>query len=147
MHLKLRSLLATTTLAAVLLAGASITSAQDAAPERPRRDMAGNPEQRINRLKEALQLTEEQVASLKEIMAAEAEAARAAREKLGTDATREQRMESRRAVAAEFTPKIEAVLTEEQRVKWTELRERMQRGGPGGQGGQRPQGGPAAAQP
>ncbi len=147
MQLKLRSLLATTTLAAVLLAGASIASAQDAAPERPRRD---NPEQRVNRLKEALQLTEEQVASLKEIMAAEAEAARAAREKLGTDATREQRMESRRAVAAEFAPKIEAVLTEEQRVKWTELRERMQRGGPGGQGGQggqRPQDGPAAAQP
>lgn len=147
MQLKLRLLASAGALAAAIFATAPLANAQEAsseAPDRPRREYGGNPEQRINRLKEALQLTDAQVASLREIFVAEVEAARAAREKLGADATREQRMASRRELTEQSNAKVEAVLTEEQRVKWAELRERMQRGGPGGQ---RPQGAPAPAQP
>ncbi len=144
MKTKLATLVSACAIAAGLLSAAPALLAQDGPPsgERPRRENAGNPEQRLNRLKEALQLTEEQVASLKEIFMAEAEAMRAAREKLGADATREQRRAARREIQEKMQPKIEAVLTEEQRAKWAEIRERWQQRGPGGPGGERPR--PAA---
>ena len=105
--------------------------AQDAPPQQGRQPMTV--EQRLERMKTSLTLTDDQVAKLKPIL----EEQKAKLDALMADESvpRDQRREKMRAIMDEYTPKIEAVLTPEQKAKFEELRkQRMQRQG-GDQGG------------
>ncbi|MEN9840601.1 MAG: hypothetical protein RL376_401 [Verrucomicrobiota bacterium] len=86
---------------------------------------------RLEKMREHLGLTDEQVAKLKPIFAAEFEEMKAKREELGKDATRDERRAAMEALRDKYQPQIDAVLTAEQKAKVEKMRER----GPGGPGG------------
>ncbi len=130
-------------LAAGLMAGVPAAQAQEEGGQKPAREQRqqgpqGQRGDRVQMLREQLGLTDAQVEQLKPIFAAEREEVAAKRRELGgREADREKVREATRAIHESYIPKIEAVLTEEQREKWAKLRERRagRPGGPGGPGG------------
>jgi protein CpxP len=101
--------------------------------ERPGPGMRGD---RLKQLAEALGLTEEQKTQLKPILAEEAAALKAIWEDKAIE--RDARREKVKAVRDSFAPKIDAILTPEQKAKHEELKKQMRGpGGPGGPGGPR----------
>lgn len=112
-------------------------------PEKKRAELRRERGDRLEKMKEHLGLTDEQVAKLKPVFEAERAEMQAAREKLGEDATRKERMEAARAIHEKYRPQIAAVLTEEQKAKLEKMRDKMRErgpGGPGGPGGEGPDG-------
>jgi Spy/CpxP family protein refolding chaperone len=139
MKTKIHVMLFSTLLAASALLAAPLQAEPAAGEGAPK---AGGPERpgggdRLAQMRERLGLTDEQVAQLKPIFAAEREEMMAKRKELGPDATREERREAAQAIHSKYRPQIAAVLTEEQKAKVAKQRERMAKGagGPGGAGG------------
>ncbi len=101
------------------------------AKERGERRAQPEPGERLQKMREHLGLTDEQVAKLKPIFAAELEEMKAKRKELGQDATREDRRAAMEALREKYQPQVEAVLTGEQKAKVAKMRERRS-GGPEG---------------
>lgn len=122
------------------LLSAMPAQAQDQAPaEKPRQErrQGGPGGMNIERLKEQLSLSDEQVEKLKPILAAQREETAAKRKELGQDADRAKVMEAMKEIRDKYIAQIEAVLTAEQKEKFAKLRERganRRQGGPGGPG-------------
>ena len=123
-------------LAAASLALASPLAAAPSAPgeapageSRPKRPDRGD---RLEHMREHLDLTDEQVAQLKPILEAQREEMKAAMQDLGKDATREERREAMREVHELYRERIAAVLTAEQKAKLGEMRKKAakRKGGP-----------------
>jgi Spy/CpxP family protein refolding chaperone len=146
MKTKLQSMVWSALLAGGLLVAPGVVQAQqeggDQKPSREQREARGEQQQqqrregdnRIEMLRERLALTDAQVEQLKPIFAAERQELMAKRRELGRDADRDAQREAARAIHESYIPKIEAVLTAEQREKWTQLRERRAPRGPGAAG-------------
>lgn len=100
--------------------------------ERPGPGMRGD---RLKQLAETLGLTEEQKTQLKPILAEEAAALKPIRDDKSLD--RAARWEKAKAVHDSFAPKIDAILTPEQKAKHDEMKKMRGPGGPGGPGGPR----------
>lgn len=125
MNSKLPTMMWSGLLAAGLMITMPAARAQDEGGEKPKKERReGVRGQRVEMLRERLGLTDAQVEQLKPILAAEREEMLAKRKELGRDADRETIREAARAVHQSYIPKIEAVLTPEQREKWAEMRER-----------------------
>lgn len=151
MKTKVQTAMWSLALATGLLVAIPAASAQDGDGERKprqerqeRREGAGRPGVNLERLKEQLELSDEQLAKLKPILAAEREEIAAKRRELGRDADRAAMRDAMQAIREKYKPQIDAVLTEEQKAKLEKLRARGPRGpgGPGGPGGPRGEGGP-----
>lgn len=135
-----------TLLAAGLMAAIPAARAQEEGGKKPGKEQREQRQQgaqgqrgdRLQMLRQHLGLTDEQVEQLKPILAAEREELMAKRRELGRDADAETRREAMRKIHESYIPKIEAVLTAEQREKWAKLRE-LRANRPGGPGG--PKGG------
>lgn len=93
-----------------------------------------NPEERVARLKEALALTPDQEAKIRDILKTEAEKAKANREaNKGTPVAPEERRAKMQAARTEVEAAIKAVLTPEQQTKFDAMKkERGPKGGPKG---------------
>lgn len=140
MNTKMKTAMWSLLLVAGLSAALPIARAEEGAGQSQRQERrGGGPGERLEMLRERLGLTDAQVAQLKEILAAEREEIAAKRKELGKDADRAAMREAMQAIREKYRPKIEAVLTPEQREKFAQIREKMQerggQGGPGGQGG------------
>ena len=137
MKTKMKTVIWGLALAGGLLA-AMPAQAQEQGPggEKPRQERrgGGGPGQNIEALKERLGLTDEQVAKLKPILAAQREEIAAKRKELGEDADRAAVMEATKAIREKYKAQIEAILTPEQTEKFAKFAERRP-GGPGGPGG------------
>lgn len=112
-------------------------------PERPERpDRPGQPpegarpdrQDRLARMAEQLQLTEEQKVKVKPIMDGQREQLMALRQ--DQSLTQEQRREKMQAIRKETNDKIVALLTPEQKTKWTEMEARRGERTPGGPRGE-----------
>jgi protein CpxP len=115
-------------------------SAQDK-PQRPegaRPPGAEQGGQRRGNIAEQLNLTAEQKPKVEVIMKEAGEKRRALRE--DTSLTPEQKREKGQAIQQATTAKMKEVLTAEQFAKFEELTKNRRGQGPGGPGGQRPQG-------
>jgi protein CpxP len=141
MNARSKFLYATLSLGAALFFSSPVLHAQSDEGDRPKKERReGAIGERLERLREMLGLSDAQVAQLKEIFAAERAEMRAKAKELGRDADREERREVARAIHQSYVPKIEAVLTPEQREQWAQIRERARErrderaGGPGGPG-------------
>ncbi len=140
MKTQMKTVLWSLALAGGLLAAMPAQAQDQGQGEKPRQERRqGGPGggMNIERLKEALGLTDEQVEKLKPILAAQAEEVAAKRKELGQDADRAAVMEAMKAIREKYTAQIDAVLTAEQKEKFAKLRERganRRPGGPGGQG-------------
>ncbi len=126
---------------ALLLTGLALAPgarAQDEQrPEKPKKEQRQERRgDRLEMLKEELALTDAQVEKLKPIFAAEREEVMAARKELGQDADRAAVREKMQAIREKYKPQIAAILTEEQKAKMEQLRERGPKGpkGPGAGG-------------
>jgi len=103
--------------------------------ERPeRREGVRRPDGNFERLKEQLDLSDEQLAKLKPILTAEREEIMAKRRELGREAGREAMREATQAIREKYKAQIDEVLNDEQKAKLKQLRARAPRG-PGGPGG------------
>ncbi len=131
-------------LSALLAAGAVLTTSVQAQPapdgetgpggkspakERGERPKQPEPGERLEKMREHLGLTDDQVAKLKPIFAAEVEEMKAKRKELGKDATREERRAAMEATREKYKTQVDAVLTAEQKAKVAKMRERRP-GGP-----------------
>lgn len=105
-----------------------------------RRPMMQSPEERLDRLAKDLNLTDDQKAKIKPILEKEADQMKALRE--DTSMSREDRRSKFMDVQQKSYEGIKAVLNPDQQKKYDEMRERMMHRGPGGPGGERPQGPP-----
>lgn len=116
---------------ALVLVLASAAPAQDQPPQRQR---GMDPAQRMERLKERLQLTDEQVAALEPIFAEHDQLRRELLER--QRAERQAMREEMSALRLEMDEEIAEVLTEEQMQEFRTLRQQMmqksRRGRPGG---------------
>lgn len=141
MKTKMQSMVWSALLVAGLMAGPATAQAQDEGGQKPAREQRQQGPQgprgdRVQMLREQLGLTDAQVEQLKPIFAAEREELAAKRRELGgRDADREKLREAMRPIHESYIPKIEAVLTAEQREKWAKMRERRERAGGPGVGG------------
>lgn len=117
MKTKLQSVL----FSAVLAAGMSLAVPAYAQAEggegEPKRERRMDPAARLEAMKERLGLSDDQVAKIKEIFAAEREEIAAKRKELGEDAAPEARREAMQAIRAKYRAQMEAVLTDEQKAK------------------------------
>lgn len=118
MKTKLQSVL----FSAVLAAGMSLAlpayaqaEGGEGKPKMERRQ--ADPAARLEAMKERLGLSEEQVAKLKEIFAAEREEIAAKRKELGQDADPEARRAAMQPIREKYRAQMEAVLTDEQKAK------------------------------
>jgi Spy/CpxP family protein refolding chaperone len=155
MNTRSKVIYASLSLGAALFFSSPVLHAQSgdgSRPKKERREGAGA--ERLERLREMLGLSEAQVAQLKEIFAAERAEMQAKAKELGRDADRSERREAARAIHQSYVPKIEAVLTPEQREQWAQIRERARErrderaGGPGGPGSEgKKRGGPGDMEP
>jgi Spy/CpxP family protein refolding chaperone len=131
-------------LSALLAAGTVLTASMQAQPapagepggnspakERGERPKQPEPGERLEKMREHLGLTDDQVAKLKPIFASEIEEMKAKRKELGKDATREERRAAMEAMREKYQTQVDAVLTAEQKAKVAKMRERRP-GGPGG---------------
>lgn len=137
MKTQMKSVMWSLALASGLMVALPAVQAQNENSEKPRQErrQGGPGGMNIERLKEALGLTEEQVTQLKPILAAEREEMAAKRKELGQEADRSAVREAMQAIHEKYKSQIDAVLTAEQREKLEKLRERGPRGGQGGEGG------------
>jgi Spy/CpxP family protein refolding chaperone len=99
--------------------------------ERPEGGQRGNA---VNRMKEALDLSDEQVEKIKPLLAAQQEEIQAVRKAAGENPDREKMRSEVTAIRDKYKVQVEAVLTEEQKAKLEKLQNRMR--GPGGPGGE-----------
>lgn len=137
MNTTTRSLLCGALLLSGLALAPGLRAQNEQRPEKPRKEQRQERRgDRLEMLKEELDLTDAQIATLTPILAAEREELVAARKELGKDADRAVVREKMQAIHAEYKPQIAAVLTEEQRAKMAALRERGPKGpkGPGAGG-------------
>lgn len=104
-------------------------------PKKERRQM--DPAARLEAMKEHLGLSEEQVAKIKEIFAAEREEVAAKRKELGEDVSPEDRRAAMQPIREKYRAQMEAVLTEEQKAKLPKPGEWQ--GGPRGEKGEKGQ--------
>ena len=119
-------------LLAAALSGAFLTVTAPAQEQRKGRGGMMDPEQRIERLEQAVgSLSGEQKAKIKEVYAQSAEKMR----NLPEDQRREKMME----VMQESGRQVRAVLTAEQQKKYDEMMAQMRQGGGGGGGERRKQ--------
>lgn len=136
MKTKLQSVL----FSAVLAAGMSLAVPAFAQAEggegQPRRERRMDPAARLEAMKERLGLSEEQVAKIKEIFAAEREEIAAKRKELGDDPAPEARRAAMQPIREKYRAQMEAVLTEEQKAKLPKPGEWQN--GPRGQGDDKP---------
>lgn len=140
MKIQMKSVVWSLALASGLWVAAPVAEAQSNEGERPKKEQADGERpkkekrregagDRLEMLRERLGLSEEQVAKLKPIFAAEREEMMAVRKELGEDADREEVREAMREVHEKYRPKIHAVLTPEQLEKLEKMRERRERSG------------------
>lgn len=137
MNTHTRSLLCGALLLAGLALGPTVRAQDEQRPEKPRKEQRQERRgDRLEMLKEELALTDAQIEKLKPIFAAEREEVMAARKELGQDADRAVVREKMQAIREKFKPQIAAILTEEQKAKMEQLRERGPKGpkGPGAGG-------------
>lgn len=119
-------------LLAAALSGAFLTVTASAQEQRKGRGGMMDPEQRIERLEQAVgSLSGEQKAKIKEVYAQSAEKMR----NLPEDQRREKMME----VMQESGRQVRAILTAEQQKKYDEMMAQMRQGGGGGGGERRKQ--------
>jgi Spy/CpxP family protein refolding chaperone len=120
MKIKLRTLICLATLALGALpfplAQAQAPTPENGAPKKERREGV----ERIEHMRKRLNLTDAQVELLKPILRAEQAELAAMREKLGKDATIEERRAAVKAIRDAYEPKIAAILTDEQKAKIAE---------------------------
>lgn len=135
MKSKMKTVIWSLALAGGLLAALPAQAQEQGHGEKPRQERRGGGGMNIEAMKERLGLTEEQVAKLKPILAAQREEIAAKRKELGEDADRQAVMEAMKPIREKYKTQIEAVLTPEQKEKLAAVRERGP-GGPGGPGGQ-----------
>lgn len=135
MKTKMKTVIWSLALAGGLLA-ALPAQAQEQGGEKPRQERraGGGGGMNVEALKERLGLTDEQVAKLKPILAAQREEIAAKRKELGEGADRAAVMEAMKPIREKYKAQIDAVLTPEQKEKFAKFAERRQ-GGPGGPGG------------
>ena len=143
MKTKLQTVMCGALLAAgVMLSPSLRAQAEGSEPAKPRQERReGGPRGAMNveRLKEALGLTDEQVAKLKPIFEAQNAEIQAIRKEAGENADRAALREKMKAVRDKYKPQIEEVLTAEQKAKLAAMSERRPPGGPGqGAGGPPP---------
>lgn len=106
-------------LAIALIATASLY-AQEGPKGGPGWDPAERAKQRLEHMKTALDLTDEQVKKIEDIQASQMEAMKALRE--DESLTSEQKREKSRQLMDETRQKVDGVLTPEQKAKWEEAR-------------------------
>lgn len=120
-----------------LLVGlATLASAAQQPPQGPPEGGRRGPrpmsvEERLKRMSETLNLTDEQKEKIRPILQSEADQLKAMRE--NTSLSREQRMEKRRQIEQGTRKQIREILTPEQRAKWREGREEAREKKEGGQ--------------
>jgi Spy/CpxP family protein refolding chaperone len=161
MKTKLSSVLFSTMLAASALLTLQVRAEPEAGgPPPPPSEEGGQPKRQMNRkgpnveaMREQLGLSDDQVAKLKEIFAAEAKEIKELR-KDGADPTPEMR-EQAKAIREKYKAQIDAVLTPEQKAKADEARaarggkqggKEEGKGTKGGKKGKGPQDGPPPAE-
>jgi Spy/CpxP family protein refolding chaperone len=126
MNIKKLSLVAALT-AGMVLAGATLASAQDAKEgKKGERKGGGSIEQRMERMTSELKLTDEQKPKVKVVLE-DLDKKRAEYRDLEQDARREKM----RAAMEEQDKKLKAILTSEQYTKWQEMRQSMKGKGGG----------------
>jgi Spy/CpxP family protein refolding chaperone len=105
-----------------------------------RMDPAQRIERRVGMLTERLQLSQTQSTQIRQILTQESEQMRAIFEKQDAGADRESLRPQRQSLRQDTDNKIAAVLTEQQRKTYSELREEMRERGQRGKGarGERP---------
>ncbi len=137
MKTKLQTVMCGALLAAGVMLAPSVRAqaegGQAQPPRQERREGGPRAGMNVERLKESLGLSDEQVEKLKPIFAAQNEEIQALRKEAGPDADRAALREKMRAIREKYKPQIEAVLTAEQKEKLAKMTERRP-GGPGGQG-------------
>ena len=121
---------------------AGAQSEQQGRPDRPRGERM-DPQQRLERrvgmLTERLQLSQQQAAQIRQILSQEHTQMQAVRQKAEGGASRETLRPEMQSIRQRSEQQIEAVLTEQQRATYRELRESMQkRRGERGERGERP---------
>jgi hypothetical protein len=137
MNTTTRSLLCGALLLTGLALAPGVRAQDEQRPEKPRKEQRQERRgDRLEMLKEELSLTDAQIEQLKPIFAAEREEVMAARKELGQDADRAVVREKMQAIREKYKPQIAAILTEEQKAKMEQLRERGPKGpkGPGAGG-------------
>ena len=120
--------------AAFIFAVSAFAQEQGAAGQEqqaPRRGMMQSPQERLDAMTKALNLTDDQKAKIKPILENETKQMQDMR--ANTEMSREDRMTKRRDIMTKTNDDIKAVLTDEQKKKFDEMN--SQRRGPGGPGG------------
>jgi Spy/CpxP family protein refolding chaperone len=117
MKTKLITLLSSALLALGLLAVVPAVKAEPAGgpPDGQKKERrAGGFEERLAKMREMLDLSEDQVTKLKPILKAEFEELAAKRKELGKDASQEDRQAAMKTIHEKYRSQIEAILTPEQ---------------------------------
>lgn len=148
MKSKIQSILWSALLASGVMLATTVRAQDEEGAKKPNKEQRQGPRgDRLEMLKERLGLTDDQVAKLTPIFAAEREELQAVRKELGKDADRAVVREKVQAVHAKYKPQIAAILTEEQKAKMEQIRERAPRGEKGPKGPGAPDGAGAPPPP
>jgi Spy/CpxP family protein refolding chaperone len=115
-----------------LLAGTSLTSAQSTNENRPQGRRGGmSVDQQLDRMTQALSLTDEQKPKVKAVLE---DTAKKRQDLANLD--QQERREKGRALMEEQDKKLKDILTADQYEKWQKTRQEFRRNRPGGGGGQ-----------
>ena len=116
-----------------LLAGANLSSAQEAKQGKKGEKRGPAVQERVDRMAEELKLTDEQKTKVKAVFEEQSKKQQELRSE--SSLTPEQRREKAQGMREETNKKMKGILTPDQYTKWEKRAAEMRKQGPGGPGG------------